>query len=89
MVIQPITIKDRQTNTRVLNALNKNHKDDIFLCNKWKKTDTAKVNYTLSKNGANTSRLSNFNEMAFFGPTVIIRYSKSVSNFLGCKARSK
>ena len=49
MVIQPITIKDRQTNTRVLNALNKNHKDDIFLGNKSKKIDTAKVNYTLNK----------------------------------------
>ena len=45
MVIQPTTIKDRQTNTRVLNALNKNHKDDIFLGNKLKKTDYIKVNY--------------------------------------------
>ena len=49
MVSQPITIKDRQTNTRVLNALNKNHKDDIFKDTKLKKIDTAKVNFTFSK----------------------------------------
>ena len=50
IVIQPITIKDRQNNTRVLNALSKNHKDDIFLGNKSKKIDTAKVNYTANNN---------------------------------------
>ena len=43
MVIKPKTIKDVQANTRVLNALNKNHKDDIFLSHKLIQKDSAKV----------------------------------------------
>ena len=43
MVLKPKTIKDIQANTRVLNALNKNHKDDIFMGNKLKKNEIVKV----------------------------------------------
>ena len=55
MVIKPKTIKDLQANTRVLNALNKNHKDDIFSSNKTKKKEVPKVWYMLT-----LSRLSGF-----------------------------
>lgn len=44
MVIRPKTIKDIQSNTRLLNALNKNHKDDIFVGKKSKHIGTEKVN---------------------------------------------
>ena len=47
MVIKPKTIKDLQANTRVLNALNKNHKDDIFSSNKTKKKEVPKVKYKI------------------------------------------
>ena len=43
MVIKPKTIKDIQANTRVLNALNKNHKDDMFSVHGKKKNEAQKV----------------------------------------------
>ena len=43
MVIKPKTIKDIQANTRVLNALNKNHKDDMFSVHGKKKNEAHKV----------------------------------------------
>ena len=46
MVLKPKTIKDLQANTKVLNALNKNHRDDIFSSNKPKKKEVIKVRYT-------------------------------------------
>ena len=45
MVIKPKTIKDIQANTRVLNALNKNHKDDMFSVHGKKKNEVQKVLY--------------------------------------------
>ena len=45
MVIKPKTIKDIQANTRVLNALNKNHKDDMFSVHGKKTNEAQKVRY--------------------------------------------
>ena len=43
IVVKPKTIKDIQSNTRVLQAFNRNHKDDIFMNSKARKRKIVKV----------------------------------------------
>ena len=43
IVVKPKTIKDIQSNTRVLQAFNRNHKDDIFMNSKARNRKIVKV----------------------------------------------
>ena len=43
IVVKPKTIKDIQSNTRLLQAFNSNHKDDIFMNSKARKRKIVKV----------------------------------------------
>ena len=63
IVVKPKTIKDIQSNTRVLQAFNRNHKDDIFMNSKARNRKIVKV-ITCSLNGSWLKNILN-NELVF------------------------